>query len=135
MDQLINETSSSRSRQLASNLLIVESGSMAIVPVVNTTTTTPRPVSSRRMSTGGESHRNQASSLSASNRVSDMQGIMEMMNSSNCALFRRSYKEVIEDLDLIKERLVQARNEEDHVDIELYNNLHKKLLDELHATS
>ena len=86
-DQLINETSSSRSRQLASNSLIVDSGSMAVVPVVNTTTTTPRPVSSRRVSTGGEC-RNQASSVSASNRVSDMQGIMEMMNSSNRALFR-----------------------------------------------
>ncbi len=137
-DQLFNETSSSRSHQLSSNSLIVESGSMAVVPVVNSTIATPRPVNSRHISTGGFSRRgssSQASLVSASHRHHDMQGIMDAMNSSNRALFRRSYKEVLEDFDLVNERLVRARTENDRDGVELYNNLCKKLVDELHATT
>ncbi len=55
-DQITNETSTSRSRHVSSNLLIVEGGSMAIVPVVNSTSVTPRPANTRCFSTGSISH-------------------------------------------------------------------------------
>ncbi len=109
-----------------------------MVPVVNSTITTPRPVNSRCISTGSFSRRgssSQASLVSTSHRHHDMQGIMDAMNSSNRALFRRSYKEVLEDFDLVNERLVPAHTENDRDGVELYNNLRKKLVDELHATT
>ncbi len=106
---------------------------MTVLPVANSTSTTPRPVNTRRVSiTSVNRHSgvHQVSSNLGSNTHFDRAGIIDALNESNRSLFRRSYKEVIEDLDLVKERLVQARNENDHDEVELYNNLHKKLLDE-----
>jgi hypothetical protein len=52
-NRIVSETSTSRSRSISSTSLIVEGGSMAVVPVINATTaTTPRPVNTRRVSTG-----------------------------------------------------------------------------------
>ncbi len=135
---ITNETSNSRSRRETSNSLVVDGGTMTVVPVANSTSTTPRPVNTRRISITSVNRRNgghQVSSNLASNAHFDRAGIIEALNESNRSLFRRSYKEVIEDLDLVKERLVQARNENDHDEVELYNNLRKKLLDELQATN
>ena len=50
------------------------------------------------------------------------------MNASNKSLFYHSYKEVLEDLDIAKERLAQARHDNDAGEIALYNNLHKKFV-------
>ncbi len=60
---------------------------------------------------------------------------LEAMNASNKSLFRRSCKEVLEDLDMVKERLAQARYNNDADEIELYNNLCKNLLAELQSSS
>jgi hypothetical protein len=57
------------------------------------------------------------------------------MNASNKSLCHHSYKEVLEDLDIVKERLAQARHDNDAGEIDLYNNLHKNLLAELQSSA
>jgi hypothetical protein len=57
-NQIVNETSSTKSQQPYLNSLIVDGGSMRVVPVAQSTTTSPRTVSSRRVSTGSQSLRN-----------------------------------------------------------------------------
>jgi hypothetical protein len=56
---------------------------------------------------------------------------MEAMNASNHRLFQHSYKEVLEDYDFEKDRLVRAREDNDSDAEELFNNLHKNLEAEL----
>jgi len=53
------------------------------------------------------------------------------MKQNNENLFRRSYKEILEDLDAMKLRLDNARANNDFDAIEMYNSLYKKLVSEL----
>jgi hypothetical protein len=59
---------------------------------------------------------------------------MEAMNASNRSLFRRSIKEILEDYDLVKDRLAQARSDNDAKALDLYNNLRKNLEAELQSS-
>ncbi len=90
-NHIVNEASTSRSRQHSSNSLIVQNGSMAVVPITTSATTTPRPINTRRVSTGSLSrHENisNGSSNSASNMHPEISHFMEAMNASNKSLFR-----------------------------------------------
>ncbi len=57
------------------------------------------------------------------------------MNASNNSLFCQSYKEILEDYGLVKERLAQAHAEDDADALQLGNNLHKKLENELQSNA
>ncbi len=56
------------------------------------------------------------------------------MNTSNRTLFQRSVKEILEDYDLVKDRLAQARADDDADALDLYNNLHKNLESEIQSS-
>ena len=131
-NQIVNETSSNKSRQPSSNSLIVDGGSMRVVPVAQSTGTTPRPVNSRRVSTSSQCRRISNGDSSHDSRFSEM---MQMMESSNRKLFRRSYREVLEDYDVMKARLAKARADNDIESEQLFDDLCKKLLAELQGCS
>ncbi len=79
-NHIINETSTNRSRQHSSNSLIVQNGSMAVVPITTSAMTTPRPINSRHVSTGSLTcHGNigNGSSNSASNMHPEISHFME----------------------------------------------------------
>ncbi len=138
INELVSETSTSASRQPSSNSLIIEGGSMRVVPAAQSTATTPRPITGRRVSTSSQSLRNNnnqvasSSHFSLDNRLSSM---MEAMESSNQKLFRRSYQEVLEDYDVMKARLAKAHEENDAASVQLFDDLCNKLLAELQGTS
>ncbi len=139
-NQLVTETSTSRSRQQSSNSLIVEGGSMALIPISNSASTTPRPVNTRHVSSGSLSRRGSngqilSTTSSNNNMHPELSHFMEAMNASNKSLFRRSYKEVLEDYDIVKERLVRARQDNDVEAEDLYNNMRKNLEAELQSTA
>jgi hypothetical protein len=132
---IVNETAANRSRQLTSNSLIVEGGTMEVVPVSNSTAITPRPVNARCVSTGSQRHRSSGQQPnSLSNSRPEISHFMEAMNASNRSLFRRSIKEILEDYDLVKNRLAQARSDDDAEALDLYNNLRKNLEAELQSS-
>jgi hypothetical protein len=136
-NQIVNETSASRSRQATSNSLIVEGGNMIVLPASNSTATTPRPMNVRRVSTGSQSRRTSGlvTNSTGSDSHREISSFMEAMNASNRSLFRRSYKEVLEDYDMAKQRLAQARADNDDDDEKLYSNLLKKLETELYSSA
>jgi len=53
-NEVVNETSSAKSKHKTSKSLIIEGGKMIVVPAVNSTGTTPRPCNSRRVSTSSQ---------------------------------------------------------------------------------
>jgi len=57
------------------------------------------------------------------------------MENSNRALFRRSLREVLLDLDDVAERLSLARQAQDNRSVSLYEGLRDKLEAELRAVS
>jgi hypothetical protein len=65
----------------------------------------------------------------------ELSHFMEAMNASNNSLFCQSYKEILEDYGLVKERLAQAHAEDDADALQLGNNLHKKLENELQSNA
>ncbi len=69
-----------------------------------------------------------------SNSRPEISHFMEAMNASNRSLFRRSIKEILEDYDLVKDRLAQARSDNDAKALDLYNNLRKNLEAELQSS-
>jgi hypothetical protein len=94
INELVSEISTSKSRQPSTNSLIVEGGSMRVVPTVQSTATKPRPITGRRVSTSSQSLRNSngqtatSSCCSSDNRLSEM---MEMMEPSSWKLYQKSF--------------------------------------------
>jgi hypothetical protein len=86
VNMIVNETSTSKSHIPSSKSLIIDGGSMKIVQLTQSTATTPRPVTSRQVSTSSQSLRNTNGQVASSshygsdNRFLEM---MEMMESSN----------------------------------------------------
>jgi hypothetical protein len=60
--------------------------------------------------------------------------LLDAMNTANRTFFRRSYKEVLEDYDIVKERLNQAREDNDTDAVELFNNMCKNLETKLQSS-
>lgn len=138
VNMIVNETSTSKSRIPSSKSLIIDGGSMKIVQLTQSTATTPRPVTSRQVSTSSQSLRNTNGQVASSshygsdNRFLEM---MEMMESSNWQLFHHSYLDVLEDGDVMKARLVKASAENDSDSIQIFDDLSKKLFAVLQGCS
>jgi hypothetical protein len=87
---------------------------------------------SRRVSTSAQcSAHNQLQSSNFATANPELSEIAEFMKQNNENLFRRSYKEILEDLDAMKLRLDIARANNDFDAIEMYNSLYRKLVSEL----
>lgn len=52
--------------------------------------------------------------------------MMELMESSNWQLFHRSYREVLEDYDVMKARLTKAHVEHDTDSVHLFDDLYAR---------
>jgi hypothetical protein len=73
--------------------------------------------------------------MSSNNNVNpELSHFMDAMNASNHNSFRRSVKEILEDYDLVKERLAQAHTDDNADAIDLYNNIRSNLEAELQST-
>jgi len=132
VNEVVNETSSSKGKHKSSNSLIVESGKMIVLPTKQSTLTTPMPTNSRCVSSSAQcSAHNQLQSSNFATARPELSEIAEFMKQNNENLFRRSYKEILEDLDAMKLRLDNARANNDFDAIEMYNSLYKKLVSEL----
>lgn len=69
-----------------------------------------------------------SSTMSSYNNMHpEISNLMEAMNASNKSLFHHLYKEVLEDYDIVKERLVRAHQDNNTEAEDLYNNMHKSL--------
>jgi len=62
-------------------------------------------------------------------------GMLSFLKESNNNLFRRSYKEILEDLDLMKSRLENAHATNDFDAIKLYDGICKQLVTQLQGNS
>jgi hypothetical protein len=133
-NEVVNETSSTKSKHKTSKSLIVEGGKMIVVPAVNSTGTTPRPCNSRRVSTSSQCQQKNSIHSTAAPHP-EIAGMLSFLKESNNNLFRRSYKEILEDLDLMKSRLENARATNDFDAIKLYDGICKKLVSELQGNS
>ena len=135
-DHLPNETSTSTARHQSSNTLVVNGGTMSVVPVTHSTASSGKK-KSRRVSTDVSPvpKSRGVSGSRVSNVRSDLSQILEAMENSNRALFRRSLREVLLDLDDVAERLSLARQAQDNRSVSLYEGLRDKLEAELRAVS
>jgi len=97
-----------------------------VVPVVNSTGTTPRPCNSRRVSTSAQCQQKSNIHSTAAPHPK-IAGMLSFLKESNNDLFRRSYKDFLEDLDLMKSRLENARATNDFDAIKLYDGICKEL--------
>jgi hypothetical protein len=133
-NEVANETSSAKSKHKTSKSLIVEGGKMIVVPAVNATGTTPRPCNSRRVSTSSQYQQKSNIHLTAAPHP-EISGMLSFVKESNNNLFRPSYKEILEDLGLMKSRLENARATNDFDAIKLYDGICKKLVSEFQGNS
>ncbi len=106
---------------------------MSVVPVSHSTASGTEKKNSRRVSTDISPVPKGRGTSGSNNIRSDLSQMLEVMNTSNRALFQRSLREVLQDQDDVMERLALARQENDASSEALYETLRKKLEAELNA--
>jgi hypothetical protein len=101
---------------------------MTIMPVSHSTASGAKKRNFRRVSTDVSPVPKGRGTLGSSNIRPDLSQMLDSLNNSNRALFRRSLREVLQDRDDVLERLAAARQANDTRSEALYESLHKKLV-------
>jgi hypothetical protein len=129
-----NETSTGEATRPSSHSLVTQGSSIEVAPVSHSTAaTTTRKRNARRVSSDISPHTDGCGSTRSSNVRAEISQMMEAFTQSNNALFRRSYKEILQDHDDVMDRLAAAHTTNNQDRLLFYENIRKKIEAELAA--